>query len=202
MQSVLLHRLLRDALEPQGDTEATAEQILDAALGELEAHGLRRTSLERVAKRAGVNRITIYRHFAGKDELLRAVLVRQCRRFFARLFEAVDPRTRIEEAVPEIFVTALRLLKKERLFSRLTASEPELVLPLFTIRGAPLIAALREILAARLREAKRGRDAEQVAEVLARLAVSFTLLRESCVDLDDPTKARAFARACLVPLIR
>ena len=56
--------------------DPSTEAILDAPVVEFERHGLRRVALEDVARRAGVSRTTIYRRFAGKDELIAAVVAR------------------------------------------------------------------------------------------------------------------------------
>lgn len=51
---------------------ATREQILVAALGCLGRYGFRRTSVDTIAKAAGVSRPTVYQYFPGKNQLLRA----------------------------------------------------------------------------------------------------------------------------------
>jgi len=56
-------------------TEATGQRILDTALELLIEQGIRKTSMEEVAARAGVTRVTIYRHFHDKRELVRAVFL-------------------------------------------------------------------------------------------------------------------------------
>jgi AcrR family transcriptional regulator len=60
---------------PGADPATTA--ILDAALVEFERHGFRRVALDDVARRAGVSRMTIYRRFASRDELVSAVIDRE-----------------------------------------------------------------------------------------------------------------------------
>lgn len=57
-------------------TEATGQRILDTALELLLEQGIRKTSMDQVAARAGVTRVTIYRHFRDKKELMRAVFLR------------------------------------------------------------------------------------------------------------------------------
>lgn len=50
------------------------EQIVQAALSLVASDGLRRLSVSRVARRVGVVPSALYRHFAGKDEILDAML--------------------------------------------------------------------------------------------------------------------------------
>lgn len=57
-------------------SEPTGQRILDIALELLLEQGIRKTSMDEVAERAGVTRVTIYRHFRDKQELVRAVFMR------------------------------------------------------------------------------------------------------------------------------
>jgi AcrR family transcriptional regulator len=57
-------------------TETTSKRILDTALQLLMEQGIRKTSMDEVAERAGVTRVTIYRYFRDKKELVRAVFLR------------------------------------------------------------------------------------------------------------------------------
>jgi AcrR family transcriptional regulator len=68
--------LLRRALSPAGGAEIddTAERILAGALAQFEDFGVRRTTMEDVARRVGMSRVTIYRRFSNKDALVEAVL--------------------------------------------------------------------------------------------------------------------------------
>lgn len=56
------------------DTEGTKRRILDAARAEFAAHGPDGTTVERIAKVAGVNKERIYNYFGGKRELFALVL--------------------------------------------------------------------------------------------------------------------------------
>jgi AcrR family transcriptional regulator len=54
----------------------TDERILDAALRVFEEVGFRGATTRRIADEAGVNEVTLFRHFGTKDELLLAALRR------------------------------------------------------------------------------------------------------------------------------
>ena len=70
--------------------------ILDAAVIEFQQHGFRRVALDDVARRAGVSRTTIYRRFAGRDELVAAVIDRENTVLFANI--ADEPGLMLELA--------------------------------------------------------------------------------------------------------
>jgi len=55
-------------------TATTRAALLEGALHEFSAFGYRRSSMESVARRAGVSRATLYLHWSGKEELFRALV--------------------------------------------------------------------------------------------------------------------------------
>lgn len=56
------------------DPERTKRKILDAAVEEFALHGPDGTTVERIARAAGVNKERVYNYFGGKRELFSAVL--------------------------------------------------------------------------------------------------------------------------------
>jgi AcrR family transcriptional regulator len=180
-------------------------RILDAAYGRMLQFGLRRTTVEDVARQAGIARITIYRRFPNREELVRAVVLREAGRIFSQVDAAVEGLETIEDQLVEGFVTVLRAVRSHPLVIRLLATEIDLLLPVVTVDGGPVLALAREYLAGHLRRAqKAGRmrrsDPEAVAEVLVRITLSFLVTPDSCIPLDSDRQARAFARRFLVPL--
>lgn len=76
-------------------TNSTRLRILEAARQEFVERGLEGTRIELVAKRAGVNKALIYRHFTDKDRLFHAVLegcYQQIRQAERSLELPADPR--------------------------------------------------------------------------------------------------------------
>jgi len=186
------------------DTDDVGESIVDAALEEFLAYGLRRTNVDAVARRAKVSRATLYRRFRDKDALVQAVLVRECRRFFGSIADAVANVSTVDERLVERFVVGVRYARADRLLNRLLASDPEALLPYLTTNGALVVAAARDFLVLQGGPASPGRDRTSagVAELFVRLAISFTLMPESAIPLGTDEEVRAFARAYLAPLMR
>lgn len=79
------------------DAEANREAILEAASVLLMQE--RNTSLERIAQQAGLTRRTVYGHFAGRDELIDAVLIRAAAQLTAELDPISHPDARVELAL-------------------------------------------------------------------------------------------------------
>ncbi|MEV6605989.1 TetR family transcriptional regulator [Kutzneria sp. NPDC051319] len=177
--------------------------ILDAAVDELRDYGLRRTSVDNVARRAGLSRATVYRRFENKNVLVQAALVRESARFFGEIVAAVGPLPTAEQRLVEGFVVGLRKVRTDALLTRLLISDPEELVPYLTLRGAGVIAAASEFLVQQYREvgSAMSRDPRVLAEMLVRLAISFTLTPAGSVAVDDDTAVRDFARSYLVPLM-
>lgn len=55
------------------DADATKQAILDAAILLFSEHGVAKTSLEKIAKQAGVTRGAVYWHFASKQDIFEAL---------------------------------------------------------------------------------------------------------------------------------
>ncbi|MGW9113446.1 TetR family transcriptional regulator [Microbacterium sp. NPDC055683] len=95
------------------DTEATKRRILDAATAEFVAHGLHGTTIERIARRASVNKERIYNYFGGKPALFAEVL-----------------RSKVEEGVGSVAFTGAAVEEVADFAERLVAfnrSRPDLI---------------------------------------------------------------------------
>jgi AcrR family transcriptional regulator len=62
--------------EGKRDTDAMRERILEAGMEEFAAYGLAGARVDRIAATAAINKNSLYRYFASKDELFAAVLHR------------------------------------------------------------------------------------------------------------------------------
>ena len=178
--------------------------ILDAAVDELRAYGLRRTSVDNVARRAGLSRATVYRRFENKNVLVQAALVRESSRFFGEIVAAIGPLPTVEERLVEGFVVGLRMVRTDALLTRLLISDPEELVPYLTLRGAGVIAAASEFLVAQYEQVadrRMDRDPRVLAEMLVRLAISFTLTPDGVVAVHDDAEVRRFAKSYLAPLL-
>lgn len=189
--------------EQEPEPDETRESIVDAALEEFLAYGLRRTTVDTVARRAKVSRATLYRRFKDKDALVQAVLVRESRRFFGSIADAVAGVSTVEERLVEGFVVGMRYARADRLLNRLLDSDAEALLPYLTTNGALVVAAARDFLVRQGGSTTpvRDRTSAGVAELFVRLAISFTLMPESAIPLGTDAEVRAFARAYLAPLM-
>ena len=194
----LLHRIVDGWHQaPDPSTDTTARRVLDAAVRQLELFGIQRTTMDDVARRAGVSRVTIYRHFENKDVLVEAVVMDQVRRFLDDLGRYLDGFDSDVDRAVEGFVFTVSKLRAHTLLRRLLEGEPELFLPQLTTGAAPLIAMARTLVV-QYAESRMPHvppdDLAMGAEVGIRLMISLVLTPESVVELDDPDRMRALAK--------
>jgi AcrR family transcriptional regulator len=178
----------------------TRQRIMLAVIAQCEDFGLRRTTMDDVARRAGLSRATLYRHFDSKDAVVQAVILAEAERFFDRLDVALAGVDRVEERVVEGFAFALPYLARHALLRKLLRTEPEALLP-YLLGDSRLIPIATEAVAARVPGDSEvdPRDARSVAELLVRLVLSLALSPDSALGIDDAEGARRLARRYLVP---
>ena len=97
-------------------------------------------------------------------------------------------------------------IRDNRLLRRLLATEPELVLPRLTVDGGPVIELGRDYVADFIRRLQAegtlpAYDAEPVAELLARGAVSMALTTPTTIPTEPGEAARRFVRDHIAPLL-
>lgn len=191
---------------PPDQDDKTVTRILDAALQEAAASGLAGIQVEGVARRAGVNRVTIYRRLGDRDGLISALGAREGYRMSAALTEATASLTDPRERIVEGFLASLRYAARHPLVRRAARHEPESLIAVGLAEDAQLLRIAIEFLAAEIhRMQARGLalhlDPHQGAEVLARLFVSFVLLPRGPLDPADEAQMRDFADRTLVPML-
>ncbi|WP_327151751.1 TetR/AcrR family transcriptional regulator [Nocardia sp. NBC_01329] len=188
--------------------DSVDEAIMDAALARILQVGIRRAGLEDIARRAGINRITIHRRFAGKDNLVEAVLERETQRMLAEVTAIAATATSVETQIEETMLHVLLQTRIHRLVTQLLRVAPEEALGFYTVQGQRLVAIGIDYIVDMLTHAQSAGlvdryDPRPVAELVARLAHSLMLTPGvGGVDFTDPDAARAFVRTTIVPLLK
>ena len=183
------------------------DRVAAAALEEFAEHGIRRTSMEDVARRAGVSRMTVFRRFSSKQRLVEIVIAREVHRGMQELDLLWEGAETLEDRLVAGFEFAGRYVRGHPLFDRLLRSEPDVLLPPLTLDGGPVLELYRSLIAHRLQaELNAGRaastDIDGVAEVIARLAISLLLTRDGTITLDDPHSVRRLVNLTLLPMLQ
>lgn len=137
------------------DTEIARSQILSAAETAIGRFGVAKTTIDDVAKEAGVSRPTIYRYFRDRDTLMTAMIEARSRRLFDDTREYVaDRKTFAEQAVDGLLYLvdkgrrdpAIHLIVNPDQVNRATAlvGSSSLAARLTSEMWTPLIVAARE----------------------------------------------------------
>jgi AcrR family transcriptional regulator len=117
------------------------EQILEAATRAFARAGFAATSLDDIAAEAGVSHVILYRHFASKSDLYRAVLNRGS----ARLADAVGSDHYDEAIIAVLLGAAAADPDAFRLLFRHAAREPEFRDVVDAMRSTATEIALRHL---------------------------------------------------------
>ena len=161
----------------------TRERILEAAYACVARWGLSKTSVEDVAKEAGLSRSTLYRYFpGGRDELIGSVVGWEH-----------------EEVMERGLVFAHRALTEHEVLQRILLTEPELLLPQLTVKNAGTLNLIAAFLTPYLTRhpLAPGIQVDEAAEFLARMVLSY-IAAAGRWDLDDPEQVARLVRAELL----
>ncbi len=188
---------------PQSSEDEVGERILAAALQCFEEVGIRRTSMDDIARTAGVGRVTVFRRFEGKEQLTQIVLLRDVLQVSelarARFAGAADLETGLTDAL----VLAVQSLRDRALFVKVLRAEPESFLRSLTTDGVGMISVIRRSIADWLGASGGGplsdEDADLVGEGITRLGVSLILTPEGSIPLYDDEGLRAYFARYVVP---
>ncbi|MFC5829164.1 TetR/AcrR family transcriptional regulator [Nonomuraea insulae] len=142
------------------------EGILDAARDCVLAYGVRRTTLTDVARRAGVSRMTLYRHWPDVRTLVADLMTREWVRVVAEL-DLSDPVRAI--------VAGVRGLREHPLWRKIVQADPELLVPYLMDRRGATHEAVLEVLEPVVGDPRKARAVLLVAQ-------SFLLSAPTMID--------------------
>jgi TetR/AcrR family transcriptional repressor of uid operon len=204
----ILELAFTEVLERAEYDDAATVQLLDAARDQFCLLGVRRSTMEDVARRAGVSRVTVYRRFTNKDRLVELVVRREFRTYFDRFLVDIEHARTVADRVELGFVSALRAFRSNPLIGGLLKAEPELLVPSMVGEGGRTLGTVQRFLAEQLRREQRaGHVSEEVdvglvAEMMTRVSTSFLVAPDGgVIDLDDEEQLRRVARQFLVPML-
>ena len=103
-------------------SQPVRERLLDAAEGCLAQFGPQKTSMEDVARAAGMSRATVYRYFENRDALLLGVASRQAATLATEAIKFLAQFNTISDWLVEGCLFTLREIPKRPVFASLTTS--------------------------------------------------------------------------------
>ncbi|MFC8384497.1 TetR/AcrR family transcriptional regulator [Nocardia sp. NPDC057272] len=187
--------------------DSVEERILDAALVQFERVGVRKTTIEDIAKAADVDRATVYRRIGSRDDVVRAAFEREVRRLLVDLGEIPARHDTFDDIVVDVFTTVITRWRAHPLVERLLTLEADRLLPQLTVDGASFfllsVAASTEILRKVLEDSRFPGipDLSARVEVVCRVVHSLILQPVGTIDTGSEQALAAFARTYVVPIL-
>lgn len=179
--------------------DPTSQRLLDAALTEAAAVGLQRITVEDVVRRAGVSRMTAYRRYPRRDDLVEALVRRETQRFLAAVADAIDGVGDPDEGVAEAFIAAVSFAREHPMLRRAAHTEPAPI-----AESVELLKMGSAFIANYIHGDDPGAPSQQVrwvADVFARLFFTYISMPPSDPDFTDDTELRRFAHQVLTPMV-
>ena len=174
------------------------DPFLDAASTCFARHGVRRTSVQDVARELKVDRTTVYRQVGNVDRIVLLLMARELHRLIEALPESVlgleGP-----EVVVDVMATVIAFGRNHPVLAKVVADEPELIGPFLVTDAPPMLDAIAALLAPILQAAMDAgelarRDPRAVAQMLVRLCLS-------CLLAPPPGDVAATLSQLLVPAL-
>ncbi|WHU47807.1 helix-turn-helix domain-containing protein [Gordonia sp. L191] len=194
---------LADLFTSSADIAPDADPILDAALEVFADIGIRRATINDIADRARVGRVTVYRKIGGKNEILSAVMLREAVRLFAAIRAAAEAAETFPDRVANAFIATVTAIRGNPVWNRILELEPGTVLDQLTLNGQFILAAAVEACVDVLRSPEIDLDDDELharAEILVRITHSILLTPQVWIPLNTPEEITAFARTHLLTI--
>lgn len=171
---------------PASGDDSSEHRILHAAAALMRERGPQGVTIAEIARGAGVSRPTIYRRWAGVDDVIRAVLLQAVQRILESFAHPADTRTAIVEDV----LRFSQLFRDDELYGALLARHPEVFTRYTLLRIGESQRVILSWLAAAIELAQRDGsvrkgDPSDIAVMLLLIAQSAILSRSTVAALID-----------------
>ena len=183
------------------DRSSTRVRLVDGALRCLARQGIAKTTVDDIARAAGLSRATAYRSFPrGKEGILAAVVETEVARLFSSLAVVMGEANDLEDVLVAGMVESARWLQGHEPLTYLLEHEPATVLPFVTFGGFDQVMRVASDLAApffaRWLEPEQ---ATRAAEWAVRIVMAYCSDPSPHADLTDPVDTRALVRTFVLP---
>ena len=129
--------------------QKTRQAIVDAAVGLFSENGFEKTSIEDLAKRAGIGKSTVYTYFKAKEDIFLAFCDEEFEYSFSELRERVSADAPLLEQLLTLFMLQYEFVTRNREFGRILVREtlfPKTITSLAKQTNQRYLDALGEIL--------------------------------------------------------
>ncbi|OHV05670.1 TetR/AcrR family transcriptional regulator [Mycobacterium talmoniae] len=183
--------------------EHARELLLDAAERSFAQRGYRASTMQVIAREAGYTRAVIYRHFATRDELLDALVVRVAGRKMADIATRMQPAADPGELVTESLVIVATEVGHDPLLRVISEHTDEGNVAALIARSATLSQVLAGQFEIGFRQAgdylRAGLRPADAARFV--LSVALGLLLGLIPGVDDADQVRRYVRVFVLPAL-
>ena len=180
------------------------DRLLDAAETCLQGKGLAGTTMEDIARQAGVSRATVYRYFPSRESVVSGVILRAAERYLHRISGRILAHGELGSAVLDFVAVTVRAARREPIIGMLFASDDELagvgLAEGTSVALFELVAEfLRPVFAAHWDQLEAGASVDDAAEWILRTILSLLSVRGP--RHRSPEGTDAFLRRFLLPAL-
>jgi len=179
-------------------------KVIAATLACIARWGLSKTTLDDVAREAGVSRATVYRLFpGGKPALFRACGASEISRLLLELTNSLDSAGSLDDLLVRVIGGAAGFAATNEAIQMLLRHEPWVLLPFLAFdRQGPILEAAVVFLAPHLERFVEHQVATETVEWAARLVISYTFAPSVTTDLTNDVDVRRMVTNHLMPGVR
>lgn len=177
---------------------ASLDHFLDAAARCFARHGIRRASVQDVARELGVDRTTVYRQIGSVDSQVRLLFARDLNRVLTEVFVQLSGHN-TPEALVDLVAALVTHARQHPVLAKVLSDEPELIGPFLVSDLSEVLHRVSTTLAPILQVGMdcgglAPRDPMVMAEYVARVGLTLILA-------PPPGVLRDFLAELLIPVL-
>lgn len=182
--------------------DASQTRMLNAARDEFINHGIARTSVANIARRAGVSRPTLYRQCGDKDQIVSTVIRREVIDFFTRAYAATATQRGVPDKMIEVFVMGMREAREHPLVRAMKDFETETFTQRLAEMDTPATRGMISMAATMLADDDYPNSAvERTLDFSLRVTATLLLSPSSFLPTENDEQTREFAQRYLIPIL-
>jgi len=190
------------------DKPANAKRILDAAEKCFSHYGYQKTSMEDIAREAGLSRRSVYRHFPDKAALHLQVVTSRTAVYLEEVRDRTSRIDGLSAQIEEVARIMIRLIREDPISVAMQRVDPDSLARTVTTESRELLMMAMETIVPLIEtardhgETRADLDIRRAAEWIARVVFSLAATPSLSFDISDPEQTAAFLREFLMPGLR
>lgn len=197
--------------EHAGDADenvSNAGRILEAAEVCFARFGFQKTSMEDIAREAGLSRRSVYRHFPDKSALFNEVVASRSRVYIEEIMRQTARLEGLSAQIEEVARLTIHYVREDPISAAMRLADPDWLARAVTTEGRQVLgmamhAIVPLIEAARDRgEVRADLNVLRAAEWITRMVFSLCATPSVTFDIEDSEQSAEFIREFLLPGLR